>query len=98
MILGRPTNLWLGAITAIAGVVTTTLIQLGLDPVAVGTISGAVVAALGAIVLLVANQPPIVNSGDNIVVQTPSGTPNVPATVTLESSGSVSATPVAPGQ
>ncbi len=81
MILGRPTNLWLGLTTAISGAIVTTLISLGYDPVVVGTLGGVWSGVLGACILLIANQPPTVNSGDTVTVQTPAGEANKTVTV-----------------
>jgi hypothetical protein len=89
MILGRPTNLWTGALTSIIGLVTVTLIATGADPVLVGQISGALTGALGAIVLLVANQPPTIQSGGSVTVTTPAGQPNATATLDVAPSGEV---------
>lgn len=76
MIAGRPTNLWLGLTTAISGAVVATLIALGFDPSVVGTLGGVWSGVLGAAILLIANQPPTVNTGDKINVITPAGEPN----------------------
>jgi len=77
VIFGRPTNLWLGLATAIQGAIAITAVQLGADPTAVATISGAWGAVVGAMVLVVAGQPPTMNVGDSYVVTTPAGSPNV---------------------
>lgn len=76
MIAGRPTNLWLGLVTAGSGAVTATLIALGFDPVLVGTISGAWVGVIGAGIALIAGQPPTLAPGDTFKVETPAGLPN----------------------
>src|SRR5690349_11988858 len=76
MILGRPTNLWLGLTTAISGAIAATLVFLGADPTAVATLAGVWQAVLGAVILLVANQPPTLAPGDTFTVKTPSGSPN----------------------
>ncbi len=80
MILGRPTNLVLGAVTAIFNVVVLISNSQG------GTfftpeITAAINIALGAVILAIANQPPTVNVGDTVNVATPSGTPNIPTVV-----------------
>lgn len=82
MILGRPTNLWLGLTTAISGAIAATLISLGADPVVVGTLAGVWQGVLGAAILLIANQPPTLAPGDTFKIQTPSGEPNHTAIVT----------------
>ena len=83
MILGRPTNLWLGLVTAVVAAVQVTLITLGYDAVAVGTILGAVGGVLGAAILLIANQPPTVNEGDTVKIATPAGQPNAEIAATI---------------
>lgn len=80
MILGRPYNLVLGAFTALFNVVVLVANSQG------GTfftpeIVAAVNIAAGAVILLVANQPPTVNVGDTVNVATPAGQPNVPTVV-----------------
>lgn len=81
MILGRPTNLWLGAIAALLGLVQIVLVTIGADPVAVATILGAVGLFLGAVVALIANGPATVNPGDSIIVKTAAGSPDYRTTV-----------------
>jgi hypothetical protein len=79
MIFGRPTTLWLGLVTAgtaFAQVVIVTLIPEA-NPAQVATILGALGLLLGALIALIANQPPTLNVGDKYVVTTPSGDPNV---------------------
>jgi hypothetical protein len=92
VILGRPTNLWTGALTSIVGVVTIILISAGFDPTLVAQLSGAIATALGAIILLVANGTPTVAAGSTVNVQTPSGQPNASATLDIAPSGEVTAT------
>jgi hypothetical protein len=81
MILGRPTNLWLGLVTAALGFMQVAIVSLNLlpnvDPAQIATVLGALGLLLGALITLVANQPPTLNAGDPYVVATPSGTPNV---------------------
>lgn len=81
MILGRPTNLWLGLTSSISGAIVATLIALGFDPVVVGTLGGVWAGVLGAAIGLIANQPPTVNPGDRIVVKTEAGTPDYQTTI-----------------
>jgi multisubunit Na+/H+ antiporter MnhB subunit len=81
MILGRPTNLWLGLTSAVVGAVTVTLIALGYDAQIVGTLSGAWGAVGGAIVVIVAGQPPTLAPGDTFKVATPGDQDNVTHTV-----------------
>jgi len=77
MILGRPTNLWLGLVTLLSGALVATAITLGADPVAVGTLGSVWSGVLGGAILLIANQPPTLQTGDKYVVTTPAGYPNV---------------------
>ncbi|HLQ47553.1 MAG TPA: hypothetical protein VK233_01175 [Candidatus Dormibacteraeota bacterium] len=81
MIAGRPTNLWLGLATAIQGAVAVSAVALGADPAIVATISGAWGAVFGAIILVVAGQPPTLNPGDKFNVTTPAGQPTAVTTV-----------------
>jgi hypothetical protein len=76
MILGRPTNLWLGLVTLLSGALVATAITLGADPTAVGTLGSVWSGVLGGAILLIANQPPTVNAGDDIRVVTPPGQDN----------------------
>ena len=78
MIFGRPTNLWLGLVAAslsFVQIVTVTL-RPDVDPIAVATVVGAAGLLLGAVIALIAGQPPTVNPGDTIKIQTPAGEPN----------------------
>lgn len=81
MIAGRPTNLWLGLATAIQGAIAVTAVTLGADAQIVATISGAWGAVFGAIILVIANQPPTLNPGDTFHITTPAGQPNYQTTV-----------------
>ena len=87
MILNRPTNLWLGAFTAIWSVIVLVLKSQGIE-ISLELATG-VTAAAGALVLLVANQTPTVAAGSDIKVQTPTGQPNATATVDIAPSGEV---------
>jgi hypothetical protein len=90
MIFGRPTNLWIGFITAGVGFVSTTaIVAFHLDPVAVATIAGSATGVLGALVALVAIQPPTVQAGDRVNVHTPNGDPNSSAALVVTKAGSV---------
>ncbi len=82
MIFGRPTNLWLGLVTAgvaFAQVLTVTL-RPDLDATTVATIFGSFAALLAVVIVLIANQPPTVSSGDPIRVITAEGQPNITVT------------------
>ena len=81
MFLGRPTNLWLGAFTAILGAVVLVLAALQPPVIIPGTVVGALGIAFGALIGLVANQPPTLNPGQTFNVTTPAGQPNVVTTV-----------------
>lgn len=74
MILGRPTNLILGAFTAIFNVIVLVLESQG-NPIAPSLVAGINIAA-AAIIGLIANQTPTVNAGDQVKVVTPEGEPN----------------------
>jgi hypothetical protein len=95
MILGRPTNLWLGFATAIVGfasVVAVTVFHA--DPIAVATVGGSAGGLLGAGIALVSGQPPTVNPGDTIHVTTPSGQPTYQTTVATPPAQDPPPTPV----
>ena len=77
MIFGRPTNLWLGLATAIQGAIAITFVAAGADGDVVATVSGAWGAVVGAIILVVAGQPPTLNPGDPYTVVTNNGSNNV---------------------
>lgn len=81
MILGRPTNLILGAFTAVFNVVVLVLAALEPPIVIQAVIVGGVNLALAAVIGLIANQPPTVNSGDLVNVVQPGSTANTTATV-----------------
>ena len=85
MILGRPTNLWLGIVTSGLGFLQIAIVTLipTADPVSVATVLGALGLFLGAVISLVANQPPTVNEGSAINVVTPPGQDNVPISATV---------------
>ncbi len=73
MIRGRPTNLWLGLTTSVFGAVGVTLIVLGVDPAVVGTLISAYTGVAGAVITVIAGQPPTLNPGDQYNVTTPAG-------------------------
>lgn len=76
MILGRPTNLWTGLVTAALAVFQIIAVNvLQWDPVTTATLLGAVGIFLGSAIALIANQPPTVNEGDKIHVVTPTDSP-----------------------
>jgi hypothetical protein len=85
MIFGRPSNLVLGAITAIFNVVVVAShtvpglenIGLILNDVLVSTVN----LALGAVIALIANQPPSLSPGDTFTKVNPGATPNETVTV-----------------
>ena len=78
MIFGRPTNLWLGLVTAAVAFAQILVITFRpeFDPVQVGTVFGALGLLLGSVITLIANQPPTIRPGDTVTVQTPQGEPN----------------------
>ena len=79
MILGRPANLVLGAVTAIVNVIALLVASQG-RPIDPGVLA-AVNLAAGAVITLIAGQPPTLNPGDTFTVQTPKGQPNYETTV-----------------
>lgn len=83
MILGRPTNMWIGLTTAAAALIQVLIITLApeVNPVSVATVLGSVTAFLGVFIAFVAGQPPTLNPGDTINVTTPAGAPNDTRTV-----------------
>ena len=83
MILGRPTNLWLGLVTAVLGFIQVALLSVRpeIDPTQLGLVLGAAGLLLGAIIALIANQPPTLNTGDKVNVVTPAGEANKVITV-----------------
>ena len=81
MIAGRPTNLWLGLVSAIAGAVSSTLLVLGVDPAVVAALLGGYVTVAGSVIALIAYLPPTLNPGDTFHVTTPAGQPNATSTV-----------------
>src|ERR1035437_6662466 len=83
MLFNRPANLILGAITAITGVVFLSLSAAGIViPVELIPSIG---VAEGAIIAVVAYQPPTLNPGDTINVVTPAAQPNQVQTVAVSS-------------
>lgn len=83
MILGRPTNLWLGLTGSAIAFLQVAIVTLlpDVDPVAVATVLGALGLLLGAVIALIANQPPTVNAGTEVNVVTPPDEPNRTVTV-----------------
>ena len=77
MILGRPTNLWLGFVTAVIGLSSILAIQAGLDPQAVATVAGAVTVVAGAAIALIANGPAQIKEGAHYTVVTNGDADNV---------------------
>lgn len=82
MILGRPTNLWLGLVTSALAVLQIILVNVGgFDSVLIATLLGAFGLFLGSVISLIANQPPTMEAGDSYTIQTPKGQPNYEAVV-----------------
>lgn len=79
MIFGRPPNLVLGAFTAVFNVVVLALGASGID--VPPPITAAVNLAAGAVITLIAYQPPTLNPGDTFSVTTPAGQPTYQTTV-----------------
>jgi hypothetical protein len=89
MIFGRPADLVATAITALLNVLVLIASSMGVS------VTPEMVAALniaaGAVIAVLAFQPPTVTSGGAVNVQTPSGQPNGTATLTVAPSGDVTA-------
>jgi heme A synthase len=83
MIFGRPANLIVGAFQAVLGAVVLALGALEPPIVIPATVVAAVVIAFGAVIALVANQPPTLNPGDTLNVTTPAGQPTAVTTVAV---------------
>lgn len=81
MILGRPTNLWLGLAAALVGFLSVSAVAIGVDPALVASIAGAGTGLLGSMIALVAFQPPTLSPGDTYTIQTPGTQPNYQTTV-----------------
>ncbi len=76
MIIGRPTNLWIAAITALLNA-TVLLGVVVLDALQIAGLNVAAAALIG----LIANQAPTVKEGTTVEVVTPAGEPNRSVTV-----------------
>ena len=83
MILGRPTNLWLGLTTAIGAAVSGTALVLGADPAIVAALVTGWSGVLGSVIVLVAGQAPTLAVGDAFNIQTPPGQPNFQSVVAM---------------
>jgi hypothetical protein len=81
MILGRPTNLILGAFTAVFNVVVLALNGQG-HPIDASIVAGINIAA-AALIGLIAYQPPTLNPGATFNVTSPGGQPNYVTTVAV---------------
>ena len=81
MILGRPTNLIIAAVTAIFNAVVLLLSALQPPVVIPAAVVGGINLALGAVIAVIANSPPTLAPGDTFHVQTEPGTPNYQTTV-----------------
>lgn len=81
MIAGRPANLVLGAFTAVFNLVVLVLAALVPPIVIPAVVVAGVGIAAGAVIGLIANQPPTLAPGDTFNVQTPGNQPNYTTTV-----------------
>ena len=79
MIFGRPTNLILGAFTALFNVVVLALGSSG-HPIDASIVAAVNIAA-AAVITLIAYTPPTLNPGDTFNVTTPAGQPSYVTTV-----------------
>jgi hypothetical protein len=74
MIWNRPSNLWLGALTALFNVL---VLLLATQDIAVPPeLVGAVNLAAAAVITLIAGQPPTVTTSDTVTVKTTNGSPD----------------------
>ncbi len=89
MIFGRPANLVVGAFQAVLGAVVLALAALEPPIVVPATVVAAVVIAFGAVIALVANQPPTLAPGSSYNIQTPQGSPNYSTIVATPPAASV---------
>ena len=82
MILGRPTNIWLGLVTAALAFTQVVIVTVrpDINATSVATVLGSLGGLLAVVIALIANQPPTVNSGDTVKVVTPEGQPNYTVT------------------
>lgn len=85
MILGRPTNQWVGLITAAASLAQVLIVTLkpDVDAAQVAIVLGAVTGFLGVLIAFIAGQPPTINPGDSVTLVTPAGQENVTKAVNL---------------
>lgn len=81
MILGRPTNQWVGLVTAglsLAQVLIFAIAKpVGDDALQIPIVLGSISTFLGVLIAFLAGQPPTLAPGDKYVVQTPAGEDNV---------------------
>lgn len=76
MILGRPTNLWMGLVTSLVGLLSLVAIASGADPELVAQFGAAGALVLGSLITLIANGTPTVKEGSTVNVVTPEGQDN----------------------
>lgn len=81
MILGRPINLVIAAFQSVLAVIVLILGTLVPPVVIPSAVVAGVVLAFGAVIALVANQPPTLSPGDTFTTKTPDGQPNFTTTV-----------------
>jgi len=95
MLFGRPINLVAGAFQAVLGAIVLILAALAPPVIIPAAVVAGVTIAFGAVIALVANQPPTLNPGDSFNVQTPAGTPNYQTTVATPPAADPAPTPKA---
>jgi hypothetical protein len=81
MLFGRPANLIVGTFQIVFGAIVVILAALVPPIIIPALVVAAIGAAFGAIVALIANQPPTLSAGDTYKISTPTGQPNYEATV-----------------
>lgn len=94
MIFGRPPNLILGAIASIVGFAVLVAGSTGhpIDP----AVTAGFLGVAGAIIAVIAYQPPTLSPGDTFNVSTPAGMPNFVTTVATPPAADPAPTPTAP--
>jgi len=81
MLFGRPINLVAGAFQAVLGAIVLILAALAPPVIIPAAVVAGVTIAFGAVIALVANQPPTLSPGDSFVTKTAPGLPDYVTTV-----------------
>lgn len=91
MLKGKPTQLWIAAVTATVNFAYLAAAVAGY-PAPTELVAGTNIVATAWITLL-AFQPPVVSDGSQVTVQTPAGQPNQLVTVSTTPDGTLIGTP-----